>query len=289
MKSRHGRSRLSRCEVCLAAAAFGLPLAALLSGSAPAGASTPTLTVSPSTNLHDGESVSVSIGPNSVFTPSSRVNILECADPGGSVANLPKSDSTCDGNTIQGNTILVTANGSTSDQDYTIYLLPSPELGEQSNNQPICNQTNPCVLYVGQNQNDFTAPKVFSTPFTIAPATGGSTTTTPTTATTATTATTPTTASTTTASTTTASTATTTDPAGGDGSTTTPPPSAAGTTTSASSTVDPGVTLASTAATNGTALASTGVPADLEWVIGLGIGLLLTGSLGRRLIGGARR
>jgi hypothetical protein len=287
MNSRHGRSRLSTCEVCLAAATFGLPLVALLSGSVPAGASTPTLTVSPSTNLHDGESVSVSIGPNSVFTPSSRVNILECADPGGSVANLPKSDSTCDGNTIQGNTILVAANGSASDQNYTIYLLPSPDLGEQSNNQPVCNQTNPCVLYVGQNQNDFTAPKVFSTPFTIAPATGASTSsTTPIATATTPTATTPPSAA---ASTTTASTATTPDPAGGNGSTTTPPPSAAGTTTSASSTVDPGVTLASTAAANGTALASTGVPADLEWVIGLGILLLLSGSLGRRLIGGARR
>lgn len=283
MRWRHRRSRRSACETCLAAAAFGLPLVSLLSGSVPAGASTPTLTVSPSTDLHDGESVSVSIGPNSVFTPNSRVNILECADPGGSVANLPKSDSTCDGNTIQGNTMLVAANGSASDQNYTIYLLPSPALGEQSNNQPVCNQTNPCVLYVGQNQNDFTAPKVFSTPFTIAPAAGGTTTTTTSTAA---------------ASSTTASTANpTADLASGNSSTTTPPPSAAGTTTSAASTVSPAVTLSSTAtatataaaSADGSALASTGVPADLEWVVGLGILLLLGGSLGRRLIGGAPR
>ncbi len=275
MRWRHGRSRRSTCEACLAAAAFGLPLVTLLSGSLPAGASTPTLTVSPSTDLHDGESVSVSIGPNSVFTPNSRVNILECADPGGSVANLPKSDSTCDGNTIQGNTMLVAANGSASDQNYTIYLLPSPALGEQSNNQPVCNQSNPCVLYVGQNQNDFTAPKVFSTPFTIAPATGSTTTTT----------------AAATATTTTSTAATTADPANGNSSSTTPPPSATGTTTSASSAVAPGVTLASTAtaAADGSALASTGVPADLEWLIGLGVVLLLSGSLGRRLIGGARR
>lgn len=272
MTSRHGRSRRSACEVCLAAATFGLPLVTLLSGSAPAGASTPTLTVSPSTDLHDGESVSVSISPNSVFTPNSRVNILECADPGGSVANLPKSDSTCDGNTIQGNTILVAANGSASDPDYTIYLLPSPALGEQSNNQPVCNQTNPCVLYVGQNQNDFTAPKVFSTAFSIAPAAGGSTTTT-----------------TATASTTTSTTTTSTvDPASSNSSNTTPPPSATAA-SSTSSTVAPAVTLSSTAAADGTALASTGVPADLEWVVGLGIVLLLGGSFGRRLIGGARR
>jgi hypothetical protein len=252
--------------VCVAAATFGIPLVTLLS--APAGASTPTLTVSQITDLHDGESVSVSIGPNSVFTPNSRVNILECADPGGSTANLPKSDSTCDGNTIQGNTMLVAANGSASDPNYTIYLLPSGALGEQSNNQPICNQTNPCVLYVGQNQNDFTAPKVFSTPFTIARASGGSTTTTS-------------------AAVSSTTTTTAVDPASGNGSTT--PTSGAAATSSTPSTVAPAVTLSSTAAADGTALASTGVPADLEWVVGLGIVLLLSGSLGRRLIGSARR
>jgi uncharacterized membrane protein YjjP (DUF1212 family) len=46
---------------------------------------------------------------------------------------------------------------------------------------------------------------------------------------------------------------------------------------------------AATATASGTALASTGVPADLEWVIGFAIVLLLGGSLGRRLIGDARR
>jgi hypothetical protein len=281
MTSRHGRSKRSACEVCLAAATLGFPLVTVLVGCAPAGASAPTLTVTPSTDLHDGESVSVSIGPNSVFTPNSRVNILECADPGGSVANLPKDDSTCDGNTIQGNTILVAANGSASDPNYTIYLLPSPALGEQSNDQPVCNQTNPCVLYVGQNQNDFTAPKVFSTAFSIAPASGGTTTT----GVTASTGTTTTPTTNTSAS---SSTATTADPASGNSSNTTPPPSATAA-TSTSSTVSPSVTLASTAATNGTALANTGVPSDLEWVIGFGIALLVGGSLGRRLIGYARR
>jgi hypothetical protein len=266
---------------------LGFPLVTLLVGSAPAGASTPTLTVTPSTDLHDGESVAVSVGPNSVFTPNSRVNILECADPGGSVANLPKSDSTCDGNTIQGNTVLVAANGSASDPDYTIYLLPSPALGEQSNDQPVCNQTNPCVLYVGQNQNDFTAPKVFSTAFSIAPAAGGATTTTGVTASTGTT-------TTTSSNTSTPSSTATADPASGNSSNTTPPPSATAASTT-SSTVAPGVTLASTgaataaAAADGTALANTGVPAALEWVVGLGIVLLLGGSLGRRLIGHARR
>jgi hypothetical protein len=247
----------------------GVPVVTLLWGSGWAGASAPTLTMSPSTDLHDGESVSVSIGPNTVFTPNAGVNILECADPGGTLANLPKSDSTCDGNTIQGNTILVAANGSASEAKYTVYLLPSPALGEQANNQPVCNQTDPCVLYVGQSQNDFTAPKVFSAPFTIAPASGGGTTTT-----TAAAATTTTTAA---------------APGGGSGTSSTSPSVAAATSSSASGAVDPSVNLASTTAGGATALASTGAPADLQWIVGLGIALLLGGSFGRRLIAGARR
>jgi hypothetical protein len=270
MMERRRPSRRFSCRGYLGCL-VGVPVATLLWGSGWAGASAPTLTMSPSTNLHDGESVSVSIGPNTVFTPNAGVNILECADPGGTLANLPKSDSTCDGNTIQGNTTLVAANGSASDAKYTIYLLPSPALGEQANNQPVCNQTDPCVLYVGQSQNDFTAPKVFSAPFTIAPASGDATTTTTAAATTTTTTTTP------------------AAPGGGSGTSSTSPSVAAATSPSAPGGVDPSVNLASTTAGEATALASTGAPADLQWIVGLGIALLLGGSLGRRLVAGARR
>jgi hypothetical protein len=135
-----------------------------------AGAAAPTVTLSSTSNLHSGQTVAVSVGPNTFFSPNARVNMLECADPGGTVANLPKDDSTCDGNTIQADTVLVGSNGSVSESGYTMYALPSATLGEQSNIQPVCNLTNPCVLFVGENQNDFTAPKIFSAPFTIAPA-----------------------------------------------------------------------------------------------------------------------
>ncbi len=133
-----------------------------------AGASTPTLTVTPGPPFHSGETVNVSVGPNTVFTPFARVNILECADPGGSAANLPKDDTTCDGNTIQGDSLIVRRDGGFSEQSYTLYQLPSTALGEQPDFQPVCNATNPCVLFVGQDQNDFTQPKLFSTPFSIA-------------------------------------------------------------------------------------------------------------------------
>ena len=154
------------------------PCVAALASAQRAGASAPpSLNVSPQGNYRDGQTISVAVGPNGYFTPHRGVNVIECADPGGLASNLPKDITTCDGNTIQGNTILVGSDGSFSQTGYTVYLLPSSSLGEQGNFKPVCNQTNYCVLYVGQDQNDFTAPKVFSAPFLIAPGSGTTTTT----------------------------------------------------------------------------------------------------------------
>ena len=97
--------------------------------------------------------------------------ILECADPGGTAAQLPTSISTCDENTVQADTVLVEPNGSFSEKSYTLYSLPNAVLGEQSNWQPVCDVSHQCVLFVGENQNDFTQPKVFSAPFSLTPST----------------------------------------------------------------------------------------------------------------------
>ncbi len=134
----------------------------------PAAAATPTVTISPgptSGSFTTGESVTVSVGPNSLFAPHTRVNMIECADPGGSQANLPTSLSTCDANTVEADTVLVQPDGSFVEHGYTLYALPNEVLGEQSNWQPVCNRTNQCVLYVGEDQDDFTQPKIFSAPF----------------------------------------------------------------------------------------------------------------------------
>jgi hypothetical protein len=49
-----------------------------------------------------------------------------------------------------------------------LYALPNvSHLGESAASQPICNQKKSCVLYIGQNQEKFTAPKMFSAPFAI--------------------------------------------------------------------------------------------------------------------------
>ncbi len=230
--------------------AVGLSFAGLVMAEQDAGASSPPpLTVSPHSNLTDGQTVAVSVAPNDYFAPHAAVHILECADPEGSVANLPKDDTTCDGNTIQGSTLLVGANGTFSDPSYPVYLLPNQQLGEQTNDQPICNQSHYCVLYVGLGQNDFTQPKVFSAPFLIAP-----------------------------------STATSTTQAGGgsagtaaSSSTTAAPTTSSVTAPGTAATTDPAVSVSGSSA-----LANTGPPTGTAWVAVSATALLITGALGRR-------
>ena len=125
------------------------------------------LTITPGP-YHDGQAIKISVGPNKHFTPFASIKILQCSDPGGTTKNLPTSALLhCDGNTIQGNTILVGRDGSFSQDGYVVYVLPNTNLGEASDSKPVCNQTNSCVLYIGQNQENFTAPKIFSPPFTV--------------------------------------------------------------------------------------------------------------------------
>jgi len=228
------------------------PWVAAVASAQRAGASAPpSLNVSPQGNYRDGQAISVAVGPNGYFTPHARINVIECADPGGLASNLPKDITTCDGNTIQGNTILVGGDGSFSQTGYTVYLLPSSSLGEQGNFKPVCNQTNYCVLYVGQDQNDFTAPKVFSAPFLIAPGSGTTTT------------------------------SASTGSSGSSASTGTPGAQTTSTTTTG---VGPADSLATSAGNTSAALANTGPPADSGWLLLLGIALLLSGGFGRRRV-----
>ena len=74
--------------------------------------------------------------------------------------DLPTNVSGCDGNTIQGGTILVQTDGSFSFRGYQIYALPNAsQLGEPSDNKPQCDATHSCVLYIGQNQENSRPPR----------------------------------------------------------------------------------------------------------------------------------
>lgn len=137
-------------------------------GAAPAGAASPPALKITHGPYRNEQKINLSVGPNHFFTPYSHVNVLECADPKGKKKNLPTSVFSCDGNTIQGNTILVAKNGSFSEHGYQLYTLPNAsQLGESPDTKPACNQKSSCVLYIGQNQEKFTAPKLFSPSFLI--------------------------------------------------------------------------------------------------------------------------
>ncbi len=135
------------------------------SGAGAAGAPALTMTPSPTSRPYtDGQSITLAVGANSRFAPNTRIEVLECAAPNGV---LPIDDTTCDGNTVQYRSVLVAADGSFQVPAYTVYQLPNTVLGEQSNKMPVCNAVRQCVLYIGQDQNDFTQPKMFSPPFTV--------------------------------------------------------------------------------------------------------------------------
>lgn len=157
-------------ETLVGSAVAGIVVFAMVGA---AGAVTaPALKITPGP-YHSGQLVNLSVGSNHYFKPYSRVNVLECADAGGKASNLPISVTSCDGNTIQGNTILVQPNGSFSEHGYQLFSIPDAAFGEPSDSSPACNQKNLCVLYIGQNQESFTAPKIFSPPFTISKSKSG--------------------------------------------------------------------------------------------------------------------
>jgi hypothetical protein len=165
---RAGRLRRRIPFSALGSAVLILAGIAVGTASEPAGAvAPPALTITPGP-YHNEQLINLSVGPNHFFTPYSRINIIECADPGGKAKNLPVSVDSCDGNTIQGVSILVNRNGSWFEHGYQLYALPNAsQLGESPDSLPVCNQKKDCVLYIGQNQEKFTAPKMFSAPFVI--------------------------------------------------------------------------------------------------------------------------
>jgi len=140
------------------------------------GSALPIGTVTTGTPFSSGQVIEVKIPANPTFVSGSGIFVVECAAPGGVV---PTDPSECDGKTVQGDTILAGTDGSVdytvsnTTSGYTLYALPDlSSLGEPSTQTPVCNLSNECVLYVGENQNDFTQPHFWSQPFYVAPTPG---------------------------------------------------------------------------------------------------------------------
>jgi hypothetical protein len=166
-----------RVAVSIAATAAAGSIAAL-AFSSPAGAAGPgpgtsvpgsaqaVAPFTPGNPFDSGQNINVVIPANSSFAAPNNtkaVKIYECAAPNGVI---PTDPATCDGNTGAGNTILPAADGHFSNP-YQVFALPdSATLGE-SPGGPVCGGTLPteCILYIGNDQTDFTQPHLWSQPF----------------------------------------------------------------------------------------------------------------------------
>lgn len=100
--------------------------------------------------------------------------ILECADPGGTVAKLPSSALTCDGSTTSPLQINTDSQGNFTAK-YRVFALSTVNAESNIN----CNKTHFCVLWVGVDFNgDFLGPHAFSNAFEVgapsSPASGSS-------------------------------------------------------------------------------------------------------------------
>jgi hypothetical protein len=161
-------------------------------GAGPAGASTLTSsdgntslstigTVSPGP-YSSGQGITVSVAANSVMNTTNLTNagapttgnfyIEECADPGGTIANLPTTYQGCEAATLA--TAAKSTDGSltlTGGNAYTVYDLPDPNTLGSATMVGTCDiAPNQCVIGIfADNPNfghaGFSYPHLFSAPF----------------------------------------------------------------------------------------------------------------------------
>ena len=248
---------------------------------------------SPYTTYTDGEQVNMSMGPNSVFSPSDAnggdIEAIECEyNNGNGGPGDPPNDNYCSAQTIGPDFPFAVAPSGAFDYAgqnegdlMAVYALPDTKYPTAT---ITCNTTDPCVWYVGEDYGNFAAPHVFSNPFYVS---GGVTTTTTTPATSTTTSPSTTTSTTTSVPATTTTTAagggtTTTTTAGGATTTsTTSGSSSAGSAGSGSSGSSPGSSQVS--ASSGE-LAFTGQSPLLVWMMAFGFLMMIVGTLGRAMV-----
>jgi hypothetical protein len=146
-----------------AAATAAVSITAVVVGlvGVPAAFAAAAATATPSTNLHDGQILSVS---GSGLPANTTVQIMECQ---GTAATPPSDNTSCDGNTLDtqatsdGSGSFVNAAGDANgDSGFKVYALGTP--GSTFNNSTIhCDVAHACVLYVGVDQNNFSAAHTF--------------------------------------------------------------------------------------------------------------------------------
>ena len=272
----------------------------------------------PYASFTDGDPINLAMGPNAVFSPSDAaggdIQAIECEYTTGTGPGDPPNANYCSSQTLAGGwPFTVNPDGSFDYSSATggplnIYAVPGANFPGAT---ITCDATNPCVFYVGENYNNFTSPHVFSNPFLVNPAAGTTTTTTmattttvpttsttmlttstttspttPTTTTSTTTPSVPTTTSTTTSTPGSTSTSTSTT-AAGSGTTTTTAPSTAG--SGGSSNGGGGSGTGDTTSAASVQLAFTGASPVIIWMLGLGLLLVIAGTVGRATVAKSAR
>ena len=130
-------------------------------GFVPAAYAAASATATPSTGLHDGQILSVS---GSGLPANTTIQIMECQ---GTASTPPPDNTACDGNTLDtqatsdGSGAFVNAAGDANgDLGYKVYALGTP--GSTFPTSTVhCDVTHACVLYVGVDQNNFSAAHTF--------------------------------------------------------------------------------------------------------------------------------
>jgi Fibronectin type III domain len=138
-------------------------------------------TVTAHTPYASGQSVALHVAANSTMNnaalvgagfPSGAVTIkfLECADPGGTTANLPtKLTGECEPGSIHS----ISGANSDGSMSTTYQVLELPDVNLGSSNGTVCGLApNYCVVGIFSNQNDFSKPHLFSAPYLVGPGDG---------------------------------------------------------------------------------------------------------------------
>ncbi|HEY4409068.1 MAG TPA: hypothetical protein VGO87_04250 [Acidimicrobiia bacterium] len=122
--------------------------------------SAPSATMTPSRGLVDGQRTTIT---GTGFDPYTAVQVLACQ---GTVVNPPKDSTACEGVTLDssgytdaaGNYRNAAGDPSGDTAGYRVAILPSAQFKTVSIH---CGPADPCVLYVGEQFNDFSKPHTF--------------------------------------------------------------------------------------------------------------------------------
>ena len=177
MSLRHAVKRVAVAAAATATAgtfallAFSAPAGAVgpASGSQLSNGAQPPAGTNPNPGPFDsGQVIDLVVPANSIFVPTTAVKAVECSAPNGVIPTLT---SACDGNTIataspEADGSVDWLNDSASATGYPVYFTPDTHIGD-SPSGPKCGDTaaTECIIYIGTNQLDFTAPHYWTQAF----------------------------------------------------------------------------------------------------------------------------